>query len=235
VDLDALCLALVKVSQLLADLPEVVEVDIDPLLADESGVLAVDAFVRVARAGPEGADRLAIRPYPKALEATARLRDGREVLLRPVRPEDEPAHRDFITSLSPADSHFRFFHYVRSMPHSELARLTQIDYDREMAFVATLRDASGGEATAGVVRTVADPDNDTAEFALVVRSDMKRQGLGTHLLEKMIAWCRSRGTRQMAGDVLADNQPMLRLAQRFGGFQVSPGADPGIVRITYRL
>jgi acetyltransferase len=86
-----------------------------------------------------------------------------------------------------------------------------------------------------VVRTVTDPDNDVAEFALVVRSDMKRQGLGTRLLEKMIAWCRSRGTRQMSGDVLADNEPMLRLAQRFGGFQLSPGPDPGIVRITYRL
>jgi acetyltransferase len=235
VDLDALCLALVKVSQLLADLPEVVEVDVDPLLADADGVLVVDAFVRVARPGPEGADRLAIRPYPRALEEAARLRDGREVLLRPIRPEDEPAHHEFMTSLSPADSHFRFFHYVRSMPHSELARLTQVDYDREMAFVATLRDAPGREATAGVVRTVTDPDNDVAEFALVVRSDMKRQGLGTRLLEKMIAWCRSRGTRQMSGDVLADNEPMLRLAQRFGGFQLSPGPDPGIVRITYRL
>jgi acetyltransferase len=234
-DLEALSLALMKVSQLIADIPEIVEIDIDPLLASERGVTAVDAYVRVARAGKSDLDRLAIRPYPKWLEEAAVLRDGREVLLRPVRPEDELAHHDFITGLSPQDSHFRFFHYVRSMPHSELARLTQIDYDREMAFIATLRNARGAPETVGVIRTIADPDNESAEFSMVVRSDLKRQGLGSRLLGKMIDHCRARGTKLIAGDVLAENEPMLELVRHYPGFTLSESGESGIIRVSHRL
>jgi acetyltransferase len=189
----------------------------------------------VAPATGSGADRLSIRPYPEGLEEIVTLRDGSEVTLRPVRPEDEPAHSDFISRLSPEDSHFRFFHTVRSMPHTQLARLTQIDYDREMAFVATRRTASGDAETIGVVRTVADPENETAELSIVVRSDLKRRGLGTHLLRKAIDYCRSRGTQVLAGDVLAGNESMLELARRFAGFAVSGSDEEGIVRISHPL
>ncbi len=234
-DLDAICLTLMKLSQLVADVPELVEIDVSPLLADERGVVAVGGYMAVAPASGGGHDRLAIRPYPGWLEETVTLRDGAEVTLRPVRPEDERAHSEFISRLSPEDSHFRFFHYVRSMPRTQLARLTQIDYDREMAFVATLRTAEGAPETIGVVRTIADPENETAELSIVVRTDLKRRGLGTHLLRKAVDYCRSRGTKELIGDVLAGNESMLKLAQRFRGFSFSDTDEEGIVRISYLL
>jgi acetyltransferase len=175
------------------------------------------------------------RPYPEWLEERVVLSDGREVLLRPIRPEDERAHGDFISKLSPEDSRFRFFHYVPSMSHIELARLTRIDYDREMAFVAIQQDGQGQPETIGVVRTVADPDNQTAELSIVVRSDLKRLGLGTRLLRKATEYCRSRGTREIAGDVLAGNQSMLGLARSFPGFSISEPDGDGVVRIRCRL
>ncbi|HSD19433.1 MAG TPA: GNAT family N-acetyltransferase [Anaeromyxobacter sp.] len=233
-DVDAICLTLMKLSQLVADVPEIVEIDVNPLLADERGVLAVGGYMAVARAAGRGAERLAIQPYPEGLEETVTLKDGTAVTLRPVRPEDEPAHSEFITRLSPEDSRFRFFHYVRSMPHTQLARLTQIDYDREMAFVATRRGPEG-EETIGVVRTVADPENETAELSIVVRSDLKRRGLGSHLLRKAIEYCRSRGTKELAGDVLEGNDAMLELTKRFKGFTLSGADEEGIVRISQKL
>jgi acetyltransferase len=235
-DLEALHLTLMKISQLVTDHPEIVEIDVNPLLADERGAIAVGAFMRVARAAGAAADRLAIRPYPQGLEERAALSDGREVLLRPVRPEDEPAHSELISRLSPEDARFRFFHYVRSMPHSELARLTQIDYDREMAFLAIAREGGDGEPqTIGVVRTVADPDNHTAELSIVVRTDRKRLGLGRILLRKAVDYCRSRGTREIAGDVLVGNDSMLELARRFGGWTFSEPDEEGVIRILYAL
>jgi acetyltransferase len=234
-DRDAICLTLMKVSQLVADHPELVEIDLNPLLADERGVLAVGGYMAIAPAAGSGPERLAIRPYPEGLEEVVRLEDGSQVQLRPVRPEDEPAHSEFISRLSPEDSRFRFFHTVRSMPHSQLARLTQIDYDREMAFLAVRRAEAGASETVGVVRTVADAANDTAELSIVVRSDLKRRGLGSHLLRKAIAYCRSRGTKELAGDVLAENESMLELARRFPGFTLSQPDEQGIVRISHLL
>jgi acetyltransferase len=234
-DVDAICLTLMKISQLVADHPEIVEIDVNPLLADERGVLAVGGYMAIAPATTTGAERLAIRPYPEGLEEVVTLKDGTEVTLRPVRPEDEPAHSDFITRLSPEDSRFRFFHTVRSMPHTQLARLTQVDYDREMAFVATRPTRAGASETIGVVRTVADADNETAELSIVVRSDLKRRGLGTHLLRKAIAYCQSRGTKTLAGDVLAENESMLELTKRFAEFTLAESDEQGIVRISHPL
>ncbi len=233
-DLDAICLTLMKLSQLVADLPQVVEIDV-PILADERGVLAMGGYMAVAPAAGEGPDRLAIRPYPEGLEEAVTLAGGDRVTLRPVRPEDEPAHSEFIGQLSPEDAYFRFFHCIRAMPHSQLARLTQIDYDREMAFVATRAGPGGRPETIGVVRTVADAENETAELSIVVRSDLKRQGLGEHLLRKAIAYCRSRGTKVLAGDVLGGNEAMLALVKRFPGFTLSRSDEEGVVRISHPL
>jgi acetyltransferase len=210
-DLDAICGVLVRLSQLVADMAEVCEIDINPLYADAQGVVALDARMRIAPA-PEGdpTRRLAIRPYPQELEETITI-DGRPVVLRPIRPEDEPAHRAFLATLSPADVRFRFFGMVRDFRHDQLARWTQIDYDREMAFIA----AADGR-TLGVVRTVTDPDNQRAEFAIVVAGAVQNKGLGHALMSKMIAYARARGTELLAGQVMADNERMLGLMRTLG-------------------
>ncbi len=230
---EALALALIKVAHLITDLPEVVELDINPLIADASDVLALDARIRVQQAEQSGADRLSIRPYPKELEETISVKD-RNVLLRPIRPEDEPQHHEFISRLEPDDIRFRFFSSLRSLPHSQMARFTQIDFEREMAFIATAPNGDGKDETLGVVRIGTDPDNEKAEFAIVVRSDLKGQGLGAALLDKMIAYCRARGTAQLVGEVLAQNSPMLGLAKS-RGFAQHRGEDADTVEVRLDL
>ncbi|MCB1980923.1 MAG: GNAT family N-acetyltransferase, partial [Rhodoferax sp.] len=215
VDMDALLGALTAVSQLLAEVPEVAELDINPLLADARGVVALDARVRVDAACPGGAARFAIRPYPHELEESFDW-DGRRVTLRPIRPEDEARHLAFLERLDPEDVRMRVFYSRRTIERSELARLTQIDYEREMAFVATAADADGAEETLGVVRAVADPDNVEAEFGIVVRSDLKGSGLGDRLMHKLIDYLKARGTRVLTAVVLAENRRMLSLARELG-------------------
>ncbi len=229
VDHAALVETLVRISQLVVDLPEIRELDVNPLLADEHGVVALDARIRI---GPP-AERvaLAIRPYPAELEETLSLPGRQTVVARPIRPEDEPAHRAFFERLDPNDVYFRFFNMVREMPHSQLARYTQIDYDREMAFIAYRREAP--DETLGVVRAVTDPDNERAEFAVIVRSDFKGRGLGKAMLEKLIRYCRSRGTRRLVGQVLDSNRAMLGLARDLG-FEVE-SEDAGVIDVGLAL
>jgi acetyltransferase len=215
VAMPALEAALMRLSQLACDVAEIAALDINPLLADEQGVIALDARVQLAPSTAPAVARLAIRPYPSELEQTVEHR-GQRVLLRPIRPEDTPRHRAFLAKVTPPDLRTRFFTGVRELPEADLAHLTQIDYDREMAFVAVARDALGVEEILGVARACADPDNDVAEFALLVRSDLKRQGLGTLLMRKLIGYCRERGTRELRGDVLSDNVAMLRLSSALG-------------------
>ncbi len=216
VALDALHELLVRVSQLVAEVPEIAELDVNPVLADEHGVIAVDARIAVRPAESGATERLAIRPYPRALEEEATLPDGTTLLVRPIRPDDEATHLALFEKLRPEDVRFRFFHLVREMPHGELARYTQIDYDREMAFIALEHGASGWSNELGVVRAIARPDGETAEFAIVVAPDARGRGLGRVLLEKLIAYLRSRGVRTLEGRLLRDNERMLRLAESLG-------------------
>ncbi len=215
--------ALLALSELLAAEPRIAEVDINPLLADAQGVIALDARVRVSAAGPGGAAHFAIHPYPAEL-VEERVWSGQRITLRPIRPEDEAQHLAFLGRLDAEDVRMRVFFSRRSIEHSELARLTQVDYEREMAFVATTRPAGGAETTGGqpteetlgVVRAVCDPDNHDAEFAIIVRSDLKGSGLGRLLMDKLIAHFRSRGTRRLVGSVLLGNPRMLNLADELG-------------------
>ncbi|MEX2450428.1 MAG: bifunctional acetate--CoA ligase family protein/GNAT family N-acetyltransferase [Rhodospirillales bacterium] len=234
IHMDSLCLMLMQVSQLIVDIPAIVEMDINPLLVDETGVLALDARIKLTREKAP-ADRLSIRPYPKELEEWTTLKSGRKILLRPIRPEDEPEHYDLFSKFTPEDIRFRFFDLIRQLPHSEMARYTQIDYDREMAFIASAARDDGGRETLGVVRTITDPDNERAEFAIIVRSDIKGQGLGETLMKKIIAYSRERGTGVMTGQVLQDNQAMLDLAERLGFTHHALADEPNIVEVTLPL
>ena len=220
-DMDAIVHILMQVSELVADLPEVVELDINPLLADQAGVIVLDARVRVALADQSASkyDRLAIRPYPPELEQTITW-EGKPLTLRPIRPEDGPAHLVFFDALEADDVRYRMFVRVRELQPSQLARFTQIDYDREMAFIATRPGPDGVDETLGVARVVADPDNIEAEFAVTVRSDLKGHGLGRILMEKIIAYGRARGTRAIVGEALPQNTRVIKLVRKLG-FEVS--------------
>ncbi len=206
---------LTALSQLLADEPRIAELDINPLLADAAGVIALDARVRVSAAAPGGAAHFAIRPYPAELVETIEWH-GRTLTLRPIRPEDEAQHLAFLEKLDPVDIRMRIFYSRRAIERSELARLTQIDYEREMAFIATGALPNGREETLGVARAICDPDNQDAEFGIVVRSDLKGGGLGERLMRKLIAHLRQRGTRRLVATVLRENERMLELARELG-------------------
>jgi acetyltransferase len=231
-DLAAIYRVLVRVSQMVIDLPELAELDINPLLADENGVIALDARVRL-QAAKAGEARLAIRPYPRELEETVPWRE-QTLLLRPIRPDDEARHLAFLQRLDPEDIRMRIFAVRRSIERTELARLTQIDYEREMAFIAVASGADGVPETIGAVRAVTDPNNTSADFGIIVRSDLKRRGLGHLLLDKMIRYCRGRGTRELTGDVLAGNADMLQLARTLG-FETTPAPDGDVVRLRLAL
>ena len=229
VDFEAIEAVLVHLSQLVVDIPEIQEIDINPLLADTNGVLALDARMRIAEAKGHPTDRLSILPYPAELEEHAVLRSGREVVLRPIRPEDEPAHISFFSKLSDEDVRYRFFGLIRNPSHQTIARFTQIDYDREMAFIATVTGEDGTPETLGVARSVSDPDNVTAEFGVIVRSDLKGEGMGYALMSKLIAYGRAKGTQHLFGTILADNERMITLARDLGFSLKTDPKDPQAV------
>ena len=215
VDEAALHGVLVAVSQLLADIPEIAELDINPLIVNFEGAVALDARIRLSAAAPAGANHFAIQPYPAQLEETVLWRD-RTLCLRPIRPEDEALHLEFLQHLDPQDVRMRVFYSKRSMERSELARLVQIDYSREMAFVAVATGPDGQPQSLGVVRAMVDPDNVAAEFGVIVRSELKGSGLGLLLMKKLIAYLRSQGTQRLVATVLDYNERMLKLAKELG-------------------
>jgi acetyltransferase len=229
----ALLSTLLKVSQMACDLPWLGELDINPLLVDEHGVLALDARIKLRPVPANEGSRLAIRPYPSALEEHVQLA-GQNLLVRPIRPEDGQGLTDFYAHASPADMRLRFFVARREVPHSELARYSQIDYDREMTFIALAPGGSGTQTMVAEVRAVCDPDNLRAEFAIQISSDWQGKGLGRLLMDKMIAYLRERGTAEMVGECLPDNLGMAALA-RLLGFEVSADQTQGVLLLRKTL
>ena len=231
-DMIALERALVSLSQLAADVPQIVELDVNPLLADRDGVIALDARVRVEPTALHGSERFAIRPYPTELDEEVEL-EGHPLRLRPIRPEDFAQHKRFLSRCSPEDLRARFLATFRELPDADIARLTQIDYDREMAFIAEQSDGARVTETLGVARVSTDPDNIEADFAILVRSDMKRHGIGQLLLTKLTRYCRDRGTVRMMSSVLSGNARMLGLGAALG-FTVRL-AERGIMEMSLDL
>ncbi|WP_233153032.1 bifunctional acetate--CoA ligase family protein/GNAT family N-acetyltransferase [Motiliproteus sp. MSK22-1] len=230
-DIKHLCELLIHISQMVVDIPQLKSMEINPLLVNKRGLLAVDTCAELG-----DPCSLAISPYPDDLLEVVHLkRSGRVVELRPIRGEDEPNHLEFWNSLSPESVRMRYF-YSRGVPtHSELASWSQIDYDREMAFIASAPRVDGpGYETLGVVRTNTDPDNIRAEFAVVIRDDLQGEGLGAMLMEKMIRYCRDRGTLQILGTTLPTNLNMQRLAKKLG-FDNGYNAEEEVVEMTMML
>jgi acetyltransferase len=232
---DEVALVLVKLAQLAADVPEIRELDINPLLADQDGVIAIDARVAIARCAGghhgRGHPRFAVQPYPKEWERSISLPD-RTVFVRPVRPDDEDMYRAFFVRARPEDLRLRFFAPVRDLSHRFIARLTRIDYARAIALVAI--DPSSGEML-GVVQLHADADYDRGEYAILVRSDLKGLGLGWRLMQTIIEYARWLGLRAIEGEVLRENSTMLAMCRELGFAITREPNDPDICVVTLTL
>ncbi len=224
-DIAAIAQALVRVSYLVTDHPEIRELDINPLLADEHGCIALDARVRVADQTAEPRRPMSVRPYPVEWEKEETVGDVGRVLLRPIRPEDEALYPRFFERMSPEDVRMRFFTARPDLSHKFLARMTQVDYAREMAFIAL--SVSDGELL-GIARLIAEPDYVRAEFAILVRSDLKGKGLGWRLMQHLIAYARAEGLQEIYGQVLATNVTMLNMCSELGFAIEAPEADVGL-------
>ena len=232
-DIAALSQVLVQVSNLVVDCPEIERLDIHPLLAAGDEFTLLDVTLTLAAFNGVNESRLAIRPYPHTLEESVTLKNGETCLFRPILPEDEPLLRRFIAQVTKEDLYYRYFSEINEFTHEDLANMTQIDYDREMAFVA-VREQGGEAEIIGVTRAISDADNTEAEFSVLVRSDLKGVGLGRRLLEKMIVYTRHHGLQQLNGITMPRNQGMITLAKKLG-FSVDVQLEDGIVSLRLPL
>ncbi|GAB7261861.1 hypothetical protein DZS_35000 [Dickeya ananatis] len=233
-DIAAFSRLLVQVSNLILDCPEIVRLDIHPLLASGEEFTLLDVTLHLAPFSGDPQSRLSIRPYPQELEETVLLKDGSSCLFRPILPEDEPLLAHFIGKVTREDLYYRYFSEINEFTHEDLANMTQIDYDREMAFIAVRADITGEPEIIGVTRAIADPDNISAEFAVLVRSDLKGLGLGRKLLEKLIHYASLHGLNRLSGITMPNNQGMVSLAKKLG-FNVDVQLEDGIVTLELPL
>jgi acetyltransferase len=232
-DIPTLSQLLVNVSNLVIDCPEIERLDIHPLLVSGSELSLLDVSMQLSAHKPGGPSRLAIRPYPRELEERVILKDGSQALFRPILPEDEPLLKAFILKVTKEDLYYRYFSEINEFTHEDLANMTQIDYDREMAFVA-IHTVNEKSEIIGVTRAVSDPDNTDAEFSVLVRSDLKGLGLGRRLLDKMIKYAAEHGLQRLTGITMPNNRGMITLARKLG-FDVDIQIQDGIVNLSLTL
>lgn len=234
---EAIVEVLLRISDMVAQLPEILELDINPLFADEHGVMAVDARIRVQATNPRAQpyDHMAIHPYPSALSRQLQTHTGLAMTIRPIRPEDAKMEVDFVANLSERSRYLRFMNHLQALTPQMLSRFTQIDYDREMAFIATTEDAAGQTIEIGVTRYTTNPDGLSCEMAIVVRDDYQHQGVAALLLQSLIEHAKSKGLQRMEGEVLSENAGMLKLAKQFGFRLTTLADDPQITAISLPL
>jgi acetyltransferase len=231
VALDALEEVLLCISEMVCELPWLQELDINPLIVDENGAIAADARIVIDHANVSG-DRyshMAIHPYPVHLIQEHQLPDGKEITVRPIRPEDAEMEKDFVARMSDESKYYRFMDTIRELTQPMLVRFTQIDYDREMALVATVKLDDGTEQQIGVSRYVTNPDGESVEFALAVADDWQKHGIGRKLMSALIECARMKGYRAVVGDVLALNTKMFRLMTSLG-FTIHPHPEDAAVK-----
>jgi acetyltransferase len=245
VDVEGLEQILMRVSEMVCELPQLREMDINPIIVDETGAVAVDARIVVENAAPSARhyNHLAILPYPSQYEQLCPLAGGGEYIVRPVHPDDAEMLQAFVRSLSPESRYFRFVSSMQELPATMLSRFTLIDYDREMALVAMVTeettDAQGhtvvGTRIIGVSRYITNPDRSTCEFSLVVADEYKGRGLGSRLMLSIMDFAREKGLTEIEGLVLANNPNMLKLMRGLG-FAVKPfPEDPDFKLVTHQL
>lgn len=232
-DVNAIIKVLLALQDIAIDLPEVKELDINPLWANDQGVLALDARIRIAKESRPGTGRFAVKPYPSELTHEITDRNGKAYLMRPIKPEDAGALQETIASSDPEDVRMRFFSTLQRLPDVLAKRLTQIDYDREMAF-AVIDESGERPEGIGVVRLALDPDRTRGEYAIMVRSDRIGTGLGFKMMQEIIAYAKSIGAAQVFGDVLAENNRMLSMCEKLG-FERTGAPEPGVVEMTLNL
>jgi acetyltransferase len=236
VDVKSIEAVLLRVSAMVCELPHIRELDINPLIADENGVMAVDARVIVDYHSPTAGryDHMAIHPYPSHLSSSFQLPDGRDIVIRPIRPEDAEIEDTFVRNLSPESKYFRFMQTLQELTPEMLIRFTQIDYDREMAFIATTT-VEGKEAEIAVGRYVTNPDGKSCEFAIVVGDEWRRLGIGSRIMKSLIDSAVAHGLETMEGEILTENGNMISLARGMG-FSIRPVPDdPGVQQAYKRL
>jgi acetyltransferase len=227
---------LLRVSEMACELPWIREMDVNPLLADDAGVIAADARVVLAPrpAARRPYEHMAIHPYPVYLVSRWEAPDGTPVTIRPIRPEDADIERDFVASLSPQAKYLRFMGAVNDLTPAMLARFTQVDYDREMALIGVI-DENGREVQIAVARYATNPDGVSCEFAIVVSERWQGRGLARHLMLQLISIARDRGLRVMAGHILAANTRMLKLAQSLGFVSEVAAGEPSLRHVRLAL
>jgi acetyltransferase len=236
VDMAALENVLLRVSELVCELPHVTELDINPLIVDEHGALAVDArmLVDYPPAGARRYDHMAIHPYPSHLLHHEQLPDGTNITIRPIRPEDARIEADFVRQLSPESKYFRFMRALHELTPEMLVRFTQIDYDLEMALIVTVEQMDE-EIEVAVARYATNPDGESCEFAIVVSDQWHHRGLGMRLMQRLMAIARDDGLKTMEGEVMASNHQMLALCTALGFSIQRDPEDPHLRRVTKPL
>jgi len=236
INMDTLVQVLRRVSEMVCELPEIKALDINPLIADEDGVLALDTRIVVEHkvSSLDTYAHMAIHPYPTHLISQLQLADGTNIKIRPIRPEDASIEQGFVRELSSQSKYYRFMQGLNELTQEMLVRFTQLDYHRELALIAVLEQLDE-ETELGVARYVMNPDGESCEFALVVADDWQHKGIGSHLMNALIEAARQRGIKIMDGEILANNHPMLELAESLGFSVKTIPDDPGVRTVSKQL
>lgn len=232
----ALNRALLRISEMVCELPQILALDINPLIADDQGVCALDArmIVQCRTPGRRRYDHMAIHPYPTNWVRHFHLEDGREITIRPIRPEDAEIERNFVRRLSDEARYFRFMQALSELSQEMLVRFTQLDYHRELALIATVM-VDGQEQEVGVARFFPNPDSVTAEFAIVVADEWQQHGIGTQLMGVLIEAAREKGFSRLEGEVLAQNSKMLHFTEKLGFVAMEMPDDHGVFLVVKTL